>query len=131
MSEWLFARLGSRVIKPGPAVARIYVLSWLATKLKVRLNLVPTEVKAAIAAIEIKDAMRPYSIAVDPLSSVMKRETRLIFLPRCAFSEVNTSVIAPGGLLRVLELARHILIVSELRLASCNCFWAVSSRNGF
>jgi len=32
----------------------------------VRLSLLPTEVKATIAATEIKDAMRPYSIAWSP-----------------------------------------------------------------
>jgi hypothetical protein len=44
----------------------------------VRLSLLPTEVKATIAATEIKDAMRPYSIAVAPFSSLMKAETRII-----------------------------------------------------
>ena len=41
------------------------------------LSLLPTEVKATIAATEIKDAIRPYSIAVAPDSSLMKREKKL------------------------------------------------------
>ncbi len=65
------------------AVVGAYGLSWPATNLKVALILVPTEVKATIAATEIKDAMRPYSIAVAPLSSFMKSETSFIFCPRC------------------------------------------------
>jgi hypothetical protein len=48
------------------------------------LSLVPTVVKAAIAATEIKDAIRPYSIAVAPLSSSMKPENTPIFHPRRA-----------------------------------------------
>src|SRR5208283_3249707 len=73
----------------GEPVAAVgaYVLSWPATKLKVALSLVPTAEKAAIAAIEIKDAMRPYSIAVAPDSSFTKREKKLVMtVLRCSFS---------------------------------------------
>jgi hypothetical protein len=38
----------------------------LATSLNVDFSLVPTELNAAIAAIEIRLAIRPYSMAVAP-----------------------------------------------------------------
>jgi hypothetical protein len=40
----------------------------------------PTVVKAAIAAMEISEAMRPYSIAVAPDSSFAKREKIVVNL---------------------------------------------------
>jgi len=40
--------------------------------LKVALNLVPTVVKAEIAAIDTKEAIRPYSMAVEPCSFPQK-----------------------------------------------------------
>ena len=54
------------------------MLSWPATYPKTALRLLPTVVKATIAATEIKDAMRPYSIAVAPNSSFTKREKIMV-----------------------------------------------------
>jgi hypothetical protein len=48
-----------------------------ATWLKVPLKLVPTVVMTATAATAISAAIRPYSIAVTPLSSLTRREIRL------------------------------------------------------
>jgi hypothetical protein len=44
----------------------------------VPLSSVPTVVTAVIIAVEISAAIRPYSIAVAPDSSFMKRENRFI-----------------------------------------------------
>ena len=48
-----------------------------ATWLKVPLKLVPTVVMTATAATAISAAIKPYSIAVTPLSSLTRREIRL------------------------------------------------------
>lgn len=50
----------------------------LAMSLKVKMRSLPTALKAPIAASEISAAMRPYSMAETPLSSLIKRASTCI-----------------------------------------------------
>jgi hypothetical protein len=66
----LIAGHADHVFEPGQRFSKSYSLA--ATVLKVLLRLVPTRVKAAIAATAINAAINAYSIAVTPDSSLTK-----------------------------------------------------------
>ena len=54
--------------------------SWSETAVNVLVNLVPSVVIAAIAATAIRAAIRPYSIAVAPDSSLAKRVKSVVMV---------------------------------------------------
>ena len=85
--------------------------SWLEMLLNVLFSCVPRALTVAMIAIEIPAAMRPYSMAVAPVSSIIKRSTSFLMgspflrhlqhrrqqLGRPAFDQMNSITKSVDG----------------------------------
>jgi hypothetical protein len=73
----------------GGAARRSGHFMLLDTFVNVPMSSVPTVVMAVIAATAIRDAMRPYSMAVAPESSLTKRLNRVVIGYPCLVEHLN------------------------------------------